>query len=486
MKHQAKVLVVDDEVELMNVIVEALETRGFEVTGLTSAIECLEILYQQKFDLLLVDMMIPEINGIELLKRALTIDPYIAGIIMTGYGTVQTAVKAMKIGAFDFVLKPFNIDVLVSVLNRALDFKQLRQENAQLRESMAIYESEDRFYKIFHYSPDLVAIIREKDNKYLDVNPMYLETLEYSRDELIGRTPEELGILPNIKLTHLLSKGAKNIKNIEINFKAKSGHIITALSSLVTINLNGEICILIISKDITEKKHYEEEITRLDRLNLVGEMAASIGHEIRNPMTSIRGFLQMLRDQHECMPYHEYYDLMIEELDRANQIITEFLNLAKGKPLDLKPHYLPVIIKSLYPMIQADAYYSDKQVRLDLDCPIRAILDEKEIRQLILNMARNGLEAMQAGGTLTIGARVINNCPVLFIKDEGSGFDESLLSRIGTPFVTTKENGTGLGLAVCYSIAARHKAKIEVDTSPQGTTFWIYFPNSLESLTLFS
>ena len=87
---------------------------------------------------------------------------------------------------------------------------------------------------------------------------------------------------------------------------------------------------------------------------------------------------------------------------------------------------------------------------------------------------------------MTIGARVIQNCPVLYIKDEGSGLDESLLSRLGTPFVTTKENGIGLGLAVCYSIAARHKARIEVDTSPQGTTFCVYFPNSLESITLFS
>jgi signal transduction histidine kinase len=113
-------------------------------------------------------------------------------------------------------------------------------------------------------------------------------------------------------------------------------------------------------------------------------------------------------------------------------------------------------------------------------CPLRVILDEKEIRQLILNMARNGLGAMQPGGTLTIGARVIKNSPVLFIKDEGTGLDDNLLSQIGTPFFTTKENGAGLGLAVCYRIVARHKAKIEVDTSPQGTTFWIRFPNSRE------
>ena len=160
---------------------------------------------------------------------------------------------------------------------------------------------------------------------------------------------------------------------------------------------------MIIAKDITEKKHYEQEITRLDRLNLVGEMAASIGHELRNPMTSIRGFLQMLRDKHECMPYQEYYDLMIEELDRANQIISEFLIWPRENP-DLKPHYLPVIIKSLYPMIRADAYYSDKQVRLIWTARLGQFWMRRRSGSLFSTWRVTDLKP-QAGGTLTIGAR---------------------------------------------------------------------------------
>ncbi len=210
----------------------------------------------------------------------------------------------------------------------------------------------------------------------------------------------------------------------------------------------------------------------------MGELAASIGHEIRNPMTSVRGFLQMLKTREDCRPYHEYYDLMIEELDRANTIISNYLNMAKSKPLELVPGNLNEIIELIYPMIQADASYKDKQVRIDLNEIPMVYIDEKEIRQLIVNMSRNGLEAMLPGGVLVIGTRAEDGDAILYIKDEGPGIDQQLLNRLGTPFLTTKEDGTGLGLAVCYGIAARHNAQIKVDTGPEGTTFWVRFRGS--------
>jgi signal transduction histidine kinase len=240
-------------------------------------------------------------------------------------------------------------------------------------------------------------------------------------------------------------------------------------------------------EDITQRKeaeYFEREISRLDRLNLVGELAASIGHEIRNPLTTIRGFLQMLKCK-EDSSNQDYYDLMIEELDRANTIISDYLGMAKDKPLEFRSCHLREIIESLYPMILADAQYSDKQVKLDLDDAHLVYIDEKEIRQLILNLTRNGIEAMSPGGTLTIGTRSQSDHALLFIRDEGPGFDQLLLNNLGTPFLTTKENGTGLGLAVCYRIADRHKADIKVDTGPHGTTFRVTFPRSLESITLF-
>lgn len=238
--------------------------------------------------------------------------------------------------------------------------------------------------------------------------------------------------------------------------------------------------------NISERKMYEKEMARLDRLNLVGQMAAGIGHEIRNPMTTVRGFLQLLGDKEEFARSKNYFELMIEELDRANSIITEFLSLAKNKVVDLKPVSLNQLIENIYPLIQADAMVSDKEIITELQDTDVLLLDEKEIRQLILNLVRNGLEAMAGGGKLTIRTLMEGEETVLIVKDEGSGMRPEDLEKIGTPFFTTKENGTGLGLATCYSITARHNAEIQIETGPSGTTFYVRFkPNSasLEKIT---
>src|SRR2546421_9310028 len=134
------ILVVDDEVELKNALVEALSSQNFDVAGFTSPVAALEALRTQSFDVLLSDLMMPEMGGIQLVKEALIIDPNIIAIIMTGQGTIQTAVDAMKAGTFDYVLKPFRLQAVMPVLTRAINTRRLRLENLQLRETVAIYE----------------------------------------------------------------------------------------------------------------------------------------------------------------------------------------------------------------------------------------------------------------------------------------------------------------------------------------------------------
>lgn len=241
------------------------------------------------------------------------------------------------------------------------------------------------------------------------------------------------------------------------------------------VDIDGSLLMLALGIDITEQKRLDVEIARLDRLNLVGEMAAGIGHEIRNPMTAVRGFLQMLGEKDDCARYKDYFELMIDELDRANSIITEFLSLAKNKAVELKSKDLNNIVHAILPLISADAIVTDKYIEVVLDEVPNLLLDEKEIRQLILNLVRNGLEAMSPGGTLTLKTFSESDEVVLAVVDQGRGIEPAVLEKIGTPFYTTKENGTGLGLAVCYSIAARHKASITVDTGPTGTTFYVRF-----------
>lgn len=239
--------------------------------------------------------------------------------------------------------------------------------------------------------------------------------------------------------------------------------------------MNGEPCWLTVFQDMTEKRLLEEHLARLDRLNLIGETVASIGHEIRNPLTSVRGFLQLMAESKEGSVFKEYFDVIIEELDRTTFILSEFLLLAKDKAVNLRPHNLNSIVQAIYALLQADANRAEKTIELNLE-PVPILnLDQKEIRQLVCNLARNGLEAMESGGTLAISTRFVEGYVVLAIKDTGKGIAPEIQEKLGTPFVTNKDGGTGLGLAVCYSIAARHHAQLSYETGPGGTTFFVKF-----------
>lgn len=231
--------------------------------------------------------------------------------------------------------------------------------------------------------------------------------------------------------------------------------------------------------DITERKLMEKEMSRMERLNLVGEMAAGIAHEIRNPLTTVRGFLQFYMMRKEFAQFDSQLNLMITELDRANSIITEYLSLARNKPLDQSSQNLNEIVKNLLPLMESDALINEKWIVTELSANIPALLlDAQEMRQLILNFVRNGLEAMLPGGQLTIGTFAEAEKVVLFIQDQGVGIPTEIKQKLGTPFLTTKKNGTGLGLPICFSIANRHNAKIDVKTGDSGTTFMVNFPRS--------
>jgi len=229
-------------------------------------------------------------------------------------------------------------------------------------------------------------------------------------------------------------------------------------------------------RDITNDKKNEQELQRLERLNLIGQMAAGISHEIRNPLTTVRGFLQMMEAKSDSPKNKEYMELMISEIDRANEIITDFLSLSKVNSEGLKIENLNEIINRIYPMLQADAFNSDKDITLDLkDIPDLG-LNESEIRQLILNLVRNGLEETPRRGYVSIRTYCDENNVVLAIQDQGKGIPQEVQDKLGTPFLTTKESGTGLGLAISIGIAHRHNAKLEFETGDKGTTFFILFP----------
>jgi PAS domain S-box-containing protein len=349
-------------------------------------------------------------------------------------------------------------------------------EQLVVERTQDLLRSQERFRKIFQSSPSLISIRSRSDHRYLDVNDYWVSVTGYSAEEVRGATADLLRLQAEGEGEPLVGhpEWERGVRNARVSYLTRSGEVRQGLLSTEEIELHGETCQLILITDITDRVMWEKEMARLERLNLIGEMGAGIAHEIRNPMTTVRGFLQMSK-KNESHPSHEYIELMVAELDRANAIITEFLTLAKNKTTNRETKSLNTIVDAIFPLIQAEALLSDKDVQILLGNVPELELDEKEIRQVILNLALNGLEAMSAGGLLTIRTFQEREDVVLEICDQGPGIPPEMMEKIGTPFVTTKETGTGLGLAVCYSVAARHGAAIEVQTGEEGTTFLVRF-----------
>jgi PAS domain S-box-containing protein len=335
----------------------------------------------------------------------------------------------------------------------------------------------------------LASIVESSDEGIIGLTPEGIimdwnrgaeKIYEYSKAEIIGKSVMQL--IPQDKMEEIndillkISQGV-SVTDCETLRLKKDGQTINVYLTVSPLkNHLGEIVgASTIVRDVTSQKTLEKEMTKMEQMNLIGKMAASIGHEVRNPMTTVRGFLQLFERNPKSEKYSSYIPLMISELDRANLIISEFLSISRTKATEFSWENLNDILNSILPLIQLDAIHEDKWVILKLEDIPDLLLDDKEIRQLILNLSRNGLEAMQSGGCLTIKTVSDQGEVTLSVQDEGTGISPEIIDRLGTPFLTTKETGTGLGLAVCYGIAARHNAVIDVESTSKGTTFFVKF-----------
>ena len=361
------------------------------------------------------------------------------------------------------------LKVVGEVIFSALERK--KSESARI-------SSEELFAKAFEASPSLMLILSAEEMRVLDVNNAFTVALGYVRSEILDKQIFDFTSFLNETDQGKIQQRFREtgtILNREISMVTKSGNERIGLLSAERVQVKNQPCLLMVIQDITEKKHIEKEMARLERLNLIGEMAAGIGHEIRNPMTTVRGYLQVFSAKAENSRNKETFQLMIDELDRANQIISEFLSLSRDRIVDFKVVNINTIINVLYPLIYAHANMEDKRVDIKLGNIPDSYVDEKELRQLILNLTRNGLEAMSADGVLTISTHLKHGRVVLMVEDQGCGIPSEIREKIGTPFFTTKDNGTGLGMAICYSIAERHKATLDIRSSPKGTKVSVQF-----------
>lgn len=235
-------------------------------------------------------------------------------------------------------------------------------------------------------------------------------------------------------------------------------------------------------KDMTNVRSLENQIRRSERLAMIGQIAAGTAHEIRNPLTSIKGFLQVLENtlmMHRLTKEYEYTKIMLEEIERINHLVGEFLLLSKEREMTFSKIQLKELLKSVMPMVQNEALLNG----IELECAdftfAPMIYGDKEmVKQVCLNLCKNAIEAMGDKGKLTVTYDVHRNEKMVCInfKDNGPGIPLYALDKIFEPFFTTKDTGTGLGLSVCQSIIHDMGGKIRVTSKGYGTTFHVYLP----------
>lgn len=271
--------------------------------------------------------------------------------------------------------------------------------------------------------------------------------------------------------------------NYELFVKLKNGEeiLLRIKSTPITNYSNSQVnSVLVLAEDISDKRRLEKEVTRLSQLYTVGEMAAGNGYEIRNPLASVRGFLQLLQKSGDFARYNRYFETMIEELDRTNLIISEFLLQARDKIIDLKLNNLNQVIKVLYPSLKADAILANKTIVLALGKIPEIFLNKKEISQLIINLVHNRLEAAPPGGSVKIATWCQEEEVILEVIDRGETIAPEVWENLGTQFFVGQED-TDIELVICLGVATRHQARIEFINSDGENHFQIRFKVSGKS-----
>lgn len=235
--------------------------------------------------------------------------------------------------------------------------------------------------------------------------------------------------------------------------------------------------LVIIGRDITTLRHAEDQLRRTEKLSVVGELSASVAHEIRNPLTSLKGFVQLL--QKDDAQHQNYYQIMLDELNRINHIVGELLLLAKPQHLSFEKANIEKILLDVISLLSTEA--SMYNIRINYHTPEKEIWSECEpnqLKQLFINVIKNAIEASSAGNTVEILLQKSESDRVIIsVKDNGEGISDELLERLGEPFYSSKEKGTGLGLTVSFKIVESHHGTIHFDSEKgMGTNVVIDLP----------
>jgi len=494
MNKSQHILLVDDEIRFGETLQQILTFYGYQVTLATCGREAIDLLSRHVFDLALLDIELPDMFGYDIIDSIKENNPSLVTIILTGNCSMETAIQSLRKGAYDYLKKPIDSDLLIKTIEKAIEHKRLEK---------ALRASEERFKTLADASWE--GILIHDQGILLEANQQFFNMFGYQKKELIGTN-----ILEKIFLPQALITVVARIKNCEVGFHESTG--LKKDGTIFPIETNSRymeyhdrkvrVCAI---RDISTRVQAEQEKIKLleklalaNKIETLGLMAGSIAHDLNNILSGIVTFPEIILMQMDKSDKHrESIEFVRDAGKRAAAVVSDLLTVARGTTATKKNCNLNALVKNHLASLEQQAITSQfKEVRIETHFAndlLNINCSEIHISKAVMNLLNNALEAIEKNGTIVIstsnrlldtpleGFEAINagEYVVFTISDTGAGIPEYALSKIFEPFYSKKEmgrSGTGLGLTIVWSTVHDHNGYVNVRSNEKGTTFELFLP----------
>ena len=492
-----KILIVDDEEKIRKLLAYALRKQDLDVTSAGSGQEALALMVEKNIDILVTDVRMPEMDGLELARRVRKQNPNVQIIIISAHSDIDSALEALKVGAVDFLRKPVDPKVLLLAINSSAEKIRLQRE---LKEAYDSLEQEKEFLAVTLRSIGDGVIASDLEGRVSMMNKVAAELTGWTSDEALGQPLSEVFHIINEKTLKVCENpAAQALKTGLIIGLANHTALVARDGSLRSIADSGAairdrdskiIGSVLVFRDVTLANRIDNELAKTKKLDSIGVLAGGIAHDFNNILTGIMGNINISKGLIEpANEAYKYLSAAEKASERASKLTQQLLTFSKGGEPILE-------LASVFDVIDESANFTlsgaNISCRIDRDNDLwAASIDRGQISQVVQNIVLNARHAMPDGGTIHILCKneVLEEdntvVPLLDpgdyiridISDEGVGIAEGQIEKIFDPYFTTKHEGSGLGMAVTHSIIHKHAGHISCQSSlGEGTTFTIYLP----------
>ncbi len=517
-KGKPKILIVDDEPDILKTLETILRGEEFEVKSAHDGKEAISVFKSESFDLVITDMKMPGMKGTEVVREIKQLDEDVEVIILTGFASIDSAIKALRDdGAFDYLTKPLeDIDELILGVNRAIEKRRLRLDNKKKTKELAkaneklrieikerkcaedaFRKSEEKYRILVENASDAIFIVQDDVIKF--PNPKTNAIMGYSSEELAKIHFADL-IYPDDRdmILDALRKwlGGKEVPgSYTCRMINRAGEELWVQLNLVLLSWEGLPAILSILRDFTQQKRLEGQLLQAQKMDAIGTLAGGMAHDFNNLLMGIQGNASLiLLDVDSSSPYYEMLENIEQYVQNGAALTKQLLGFARGGKYEVRPIDINELLVESATMFGRTKKEIHIHTKLQNPPPVVAA-DRRQIEQALLNLYVNAWQAMPGGGRLYLETKIVTldddyckpyqakpgRYAKVSVTDTGIGMDKSTCQRIFDPFFTTKEKvrGTGLGLSSAYGIIKNHAGIISVYSEVgQGSTFNIYLPVS--------